>query len=323
MIFRQCSIGGIAYAGDEPEPVTAAPTTGDEKSSEGEPTIHFKDTRLLQDIQSASSRSDHRFDLSDPAHHLNAFFTVLGLCHTAIAAHNKDTGAIEYRAQSPDEAALVQAAADVGFVFMGKDKETLSLKTPFSSEIQKYELLDILEFTSARKRMSVVVRVLSDDGSGTGRYLLLSKGADNVIFERLGGGQEALKKETEHHLSEFANGGLRTLTLAYRPIPGVLLYFEGDLKADSQPSPAEEYTEWIRRYQEATIALDDREKLVEVVSSELEQNLILLGATAIEDKLQDGVPETIRDLKKAGIKIWVATGDKMETAIGSCSILPP
>ena len=224
MIFRQCSIGGIAYLGDdEPEPVADVSSTDDKKSSEKEPAIHFKDTRLLKDIESALSRSDRRFDPSDPAHHLNAFFTVLGLCHTAIAARNKDTDAIEYRAQSPDEAALVQAAADVGFVFMGKDKEMLSLKTPFSSEVQQYQLLDILEFTSARKRMSVVVKVLSEDGSGKGRYLLLSKGADNVIFERLAGGQDVLKQETESHLSEFANGGLRTLTLAYRPIPGSYL----------------------------------------------------------------------------------------------------
>ena len=62
--------------------------------------------------------------------------------------------------------------------------------------------------------------------------------------------------------------------------------------------------------------MDDREARIEAVADELERNLRLLGATAIEDKLQDGVPEAIADLKKAGIKIWVATGDKMETAIG-------
>ena len=73
---------------------------------------------------------------------------------------------------------------------------------------------------------------------------------------------------------------------------------------------------WSERYRKATIAQDDREERIEAVSSEVEQNLCLLGATAIEDRLQDGVPETIRDLKTAGIKVWVATGDKLETAIG-------
>lgn len=70
------------------------------------------------------------------------------------------------------------------------------------------------------------------------------------------------------------------------------------------------------RYDEATVTMEDRENRVQAVSDELEQDLRLLGATAIEDKLQDGVPETIADLKRAGIKIWVATGDKLETAIG-------
>ena len=68
-------------------------------------------------------------------------------------------------------------------------------------------------------------------------------------------------------------------------------------------------------------AIDDREAGIEAVSNELEQDLRLLGATAIEDRLQDGVPETIADLKRAGIKIWVATGDKLETAIGMYSFL--
>lgn len=65
--------------------------------------------------------------------------------------------------------------------------------------------------------------------------------------------------------------------------------------------------------------MENREGRVEQVSNELEQDLRLLGATAIEDRLQDGVPETIADLKRAGIKIWVATGDKLETAIGQCT----
>lgn len=68
--------------------------------------------------------------------------------------------------------------------------------------------------------------------------------------------------------------------------------------------------------------MDGREEKIEAVSDELEQDLRLLGATAIEDSLQEGVPETIADLKRAGIKIWVATGDKLETAIGEILTLP-
>ena len=81
-------------------------------------------------------------------------------------------------------------------------------------------------------------------------------------------------------------------------------------------SADDEYDDWSAKYAEASVALDERDEKIDAVYEELEHDLRLLGATAIEDKLQDGVPETIADLKEAGIKIWVATGDKLETAIG-------
>lgn len=79
----------------------------------------------------------------------------------------------------------------------------------------------------------------------------------------------------------------------------------------------DEYRIWSEKYHEASVALENRDEKVEAVSDEIEHELRLLGATAIEDRLQDGVPETIADLKAAGIKMWVATGDKLETAIGT------
>ncbi|KAF9556000.1 phospholipid-translocating ATPase [Agrocybe pediades] len=286
---------------------------------------HFHDAELTRDIQS-SVNEDLNSAGATHARHLNGFFSVLALCHTVLTNVDSETSKIEYKAQSPDEAALVQAAADVGFIFRGREKEILYLQTPFHSAaeaslsggkgfgaehnfhgpgglaaaaeqglLERYELLNILEFTSARKRMSVVVRKLDSED---GRLFLLSKGADNVIFERLKeGANEDLKRITEDHLDEFASQGLRTLTLAYKVI--------GE----------DEYNAWNERYHEATVAMDDREGKIEAVSDELERDLRLLGATAIEDRLQDGVPETIADLKRAGIKIWVATGDKLETAI--------
>jgi phospholipid-translocating ATPase len=118
-------------------------------------------------------------------------------------------------------------------------------------------------------------------------------------------------------LDEFATKGLRTLTLAYKVIPGGLNILLLDKKNALILLLAEdEYAAWSERYHAATVSMDDREGRIEAVSDELEQDMRLLGATAIEDKLQDGVPETIADLKRAGIKIWVATGDKLETAIG-------
>ena len=174
----------------------------------------FTDLALQLDISKAYRSQNTPSDFSRT---LIGFFTVLSLCHSVIAAKDPVTGKVEYRAQSPDEAALVQAAAEMGFEFLGKDKDVLSLKTPGSAKIERYELLDILEFTSARKRMSVVLRKLNPQDSS---LLLLTKGADNIIFERLQPGADEMKAETEKHLSEFANSGLRTLTLAYKIIAG-------------------------------------------------------------------------------------------------------
>ncbi|KAG6836177.1 hypothetical protein H0H93_010616 [Arthromyces matolae] len=349
MIFRECSVAGKVYHGD-PEvkevenvaPAEAAPTytisslphqgtrdSGSNDSSSSSTAAPASPPAILTEPKAAKSnrkstldpitaappRGNNRFvssslndDLRDAAHAsdpararaLNGFFTVLALCHTVLTGTDPETGLMEYKAQSPDEAALVQAAADVGYVFRGRDVDVLSLQTPFGEDgegthIEKYRLLNILEFTSARKRMSVVLRKLDQDD---GRVFLLCKGADNVIFERLReSGEGEGREETERNLAEFASNGLRTLTLAYKVIPEA------------------EYEAWSEKYHEATVAMENREEKVEAVSDELERDLRLLGATAIEDRLQDGVPEAIEDLKRAGIKIWVATGDKLETAI--------
>ncbi|WWD00085.1 hypothetical protein V866_006993 [Kwoniella sp. B9012] len=315
MIFRQCSIGGRIYTGDGKPPSHPTLThihsdphqvqKASSGSSDSEDTAQNGDEKA-DDIKVALPKEvlapfhDDELDKDLAAHDteqsriLHGFFAVLGLCHTVLAAE-PEPGVIEYKAQSPDEAALVQSAADVGFVFRGRDHNILKMSTPFSDQPDEYELLHVLEFNSARKRMSVILRKLDEDG----RIFLLTKGADNIIFERLSkdNTQRELKQKTDQDLQYFASEGLRTLCLAYRVL--------GD----------QEYETWARDYHNATVALQDRETQVEAVSSRIEQDLILLGATAIEDKLQDGVPETITDLKRAGIKVWVATGDKLETAV--------
>ncbi|KIY50739.1 phospholipid-translocating P-type ATPase [Fistulina hepatica ATCC 64428] len=338
MVFRRCSIAGKAYRGDDEansnselvelsaademvktdrvDSRTASEGSGAQTSSStavrpaaprrvsSKPRFH--DAELAKDIVQTVNISAEPSDFTSRARSMNGFFHVLALCHTVLTSEDAETGCIEYKAQSPDEEALVQAAADVGYIFRGRDKEILTLQTPPGEDghqvLERYELLDVLEFTSARKRMSVVIRKLADDdgeeAEAGGRIFLLTKGADNVIFERLKpGADDALRQTTEEHLDDFASEGLRTLTLAFRVV--------GE----------SEYAAWSERYHAATVALENRETLIEEVCTELEYDLRLLGATAIEDKLQDGVPETIADLKLAGIRIWVLTGDKLETAV--------
>ncbi|KAH9981426.1 hypothetical protein BGW80DRAFT_1270175 [Lactifluus volemus] len=290
MAFRRASVGGMTYVDEEPD-INAPqekpnPAEAEPVRPSGEQVVHFRSLRLLNEIEAAAA--DPR---SPDRDRLGHFWTTLALCHTVLAANNPKTGVLEFKSQSPDEAALVQAAADVGFEFLGRDRDVLSLRTPFAPEPLRFRLLNILEFSSVRKRMSVIVRQLgAEDEPETSPVLLLCKGADNVIFERLAPGGEELKAVTEEQLDSFAREGLRTLTIAHRVVP------------------EDEYVSWVERYQNALVNFENRD-------DEVEQNLMLLGATAIEDKLQDGVPEAIADLKDAGIKVWVLTGDKLETAI--------
>lgn len=139
-----------------------------------------------------------------------------------------------------------------------------------------------------------------------GKIKLYSKGADTIIFELLDSSSEALMHTTSEHLSEFAGEGLRTLALAYK-----------DVDEDY-------FAVWTKRLLFASTVIENREDQLAVLYEEIEQGLKLLGATAIEDKLQEGVPETIACLNRANIKIWVLTGDKLETAMNigySCNML--
>ncbi|PWN45004.1 phospholipid-translocating P-type ATPase [Ceraceosorus guamensis] len=308
MIFRGFAVGGITYHGDAPsaaetdrsdsvaekEKELKASDSSDSSTSQLDPKRKrvkprnegvppFRDSKLKEVLQ-----DEH----SEQAQLQGLFWRCLALCHTVLTSEDPETGVLEYKAQSPDEQALVQAAAEVGFVFVGKDRNTLTIQTPWSLDLEQYELLTVLEFSSARKRMSVILRRHSDNA-----ILLFTKGADSVIFERAREGQEAIKANTDTSLEEFANNGLRTLCLGYKQI--------------SQ----HDYEEWAHLYHDASVALERREERMEELASEFERDLELLGATAIEDKLQDGVPQTIADLKRAGINVWVATGDKLETAI--------
>uniref|UniRef100_A0A3P9MY19 Phospholipid-transporting ATPase n=1 Tax=Poecilia reticulata TaxID=8081 RepID=A0A3P9MY19_POERE len=226
-----------------------------------------------------------------------AFFRLLALCHTVMPEEKKE-GKLNYQAQSPDEGALVTAARNFGFVFRSRTPETITVME--MGKKVTYELLAVLDFNNVRKRMSVIVR------DPEGRMTLYCKGADTIIYERLHPSCSKLKDVTTTHLNEYAGDGLRTLALAYKHLE-------------------ESYMErWLERHHEASMAIEGREDKLDILYEDIETDLMLLGATAVEDKLQDGVPHTIEQLAKADIKIWVLTGDKQETAenIGySCNML--
>ncbi|MCJ1397509.1 hypothetical protein MMC11_000702 [Xylographa trunciseda] len=228
------------------------------------------------------------------------FMLALALCHTVITEKTPgDPPKIDFKAQSPDEAALVGTARDCGFTVLGRSQDGIFLNV--LGEEKEYKILNTLEFNSSRKRMSAIVRMPDR------RIILYCKGADSVIYSRLKKSEQAqLRRDTAEHLESFAREGLRTLCIAQRII--------GE----------DEYQAWLKEHDIAAAAVYDREDKLEAVSNKIETNLTLLGGTAIEDRLQDGVPDTIALLGDAGIKLWVLTGDKVETAINigfSCNLL--
>uniref|UniRef100_A0A2R9CH62 Phospholipid-transporting ATPase n=1 Tax=Pan paniscus TaxID=9597 RepID=A0A2R9CH62_PANPA len=223
------------------------------------------------------------------------FFFLLAVCHTVMV--DRTDGQLNYQAASPDEGALVNAARNFGFAFLARTQNTITI-SELGTE-RTYNVLAILDFNSDRKRMSIIVR------TPEGNIKLYCKGADTVIYERLHR-MNPTKQETQDALDIFANETLRTLCLCYKEIE------------------EKEFTEWNKKFMAASVASTNRDEALDKVYEEIEKDLILLGATAIEDKLQDGVPETISKLAKADIKIWVLTGDKKETAenIGfACELL--
>ncbi|KRZ75270.1 putative phospholipid-transporting ATPase IA [Trichinella papuae] len=264
MMFKKCSIGGIIYGQNESE--------------------KFDDPNLLRNLNTRH--------VTSPV--IREFVTMMAVCHTVVPEKPSDeTGELQYQASSPDEGALVRGAKDLGFIFHTRTPEAIVLSAIGIHE--RYEILNVLEFTSNRKRMGVVVRTPNK------KIKLFIKGADSVIYERLASNQ-LYSDITLDHLKEFAASGYRTLCFA---------------RADINE---EFYVEWNKKFCEASVALQEREKKLEAVAELIEKDLKLLGATAIEDKLQEGVPETIAALLKADIKIWVLTGDKQETAINiACS----
>ncbi|CAI0473377.1 unnamed protein product [Linum tenue] len=232
------------------------------------------------------------------------FFRILAICHTAVPELNEETGTYTYEAESPDEAAFLVAAREFGFEFFKRTQSSVSVRErmrPGQVVEREYKILNLLEFTSKRKRMSVIVQ--DEDG----QILVLCKGADSIVFDRLSKNGRTFEESTTKHLNDYGEAGLRTLVLAYKKLN----------EAD--------YNVWNNEFVKAKTSIGaDREVMLEQVADMMEKDFILVGATAVEDKLQKGVPQCIDKLAQAGLKIWVLTGDKMETAINigfACSLL--
>eukprot|EP01132_Coremiostelium_polycephalum_P001453 gene1453-1831_t len=313
MEFRMCSINGNVYGTiscDKNFQIGSNSVLNiSQENLKGQQQFEMKEFSKSPSYANGFPADQKPFsiDLSIPEN--LEFFTVMAICNTVIPEiENDDNGVncsattIKYSSSSPDEIALVKGASSVGVNLSSRTPNSIGVN--INGEEKVYSILNVLEFTSDRKRMSVVVRE-----QNSSEIILYTKGADSSILPYVVTHNESEKITLEHcedSLKKFSCNGLRTLCISKRIIPN------------------EEYERWSVLFKQASISMTDRDNKIAEVSSLIEKDWSLLGVTGIEDKLQENVTGTISTLLKAGIKVWMLTGDKQETAINiglACQLL--
>jgi phospholipid-transporting ATPase len=237
---------------------------------------------------------------------INEYWKALSICHQC-DIEEKENGTFDYTGLSPDDIELVKTAKAQGYDLQKSNSNSIR-KVLIGGIPKEFQILNILEFDSSRKRMSIIIR---DDNL----IKLYIKGADTAVEwinfeENKSRISRHSRKEflsiSKEYVDFFSTKGYRTLLV------GMKILSE------------EEYSIWSNKLHEANLNLENKAKEIESVYAEIEKDIYIIGSTIVEDKLQDGVPETIKDLRLGGIKIWMLTGDKMDTAynIGlSCNLI--
>ena len=311
MEFRKCSINGISYGlgstqiGRGRMRRENIPIPPEPKNVGGRvtPFVNFIDNEL-DVLMKKNNTMTHDFMLN------------MALNHEVTPEMLE--GQLDYGGPSPDEIAFVWFGKHMGYTLIEKPSRTSLTITKPGGVKETWEILDILQFTSTRKRSSVLCRKIGTDGKlwknmtndeklSGGNLRMFSKGADNVMMRIL---KKDISSEfvnnTIKHTTDFSMDGLRILVIGQK-------YVEPKF-----------YMNWSEKYSQAKVAETDRDELMETVMSEIEINLDLIGVTGIEDKLQNGVPEAISAMRNGGIKVWVLTGDKVDTAINigfACEVM--
>jgi phospholipid-translocating ATPase len=246
------------------------------------------------------SRSELPAERPAIVHH---FLTALAVCNTSFIVHDHQElmhhidYQPKYEGDNADDLVLCQTASQFGVRMIARSVQTILVRyidaDNAHKQDQSYELLCLLPFDSTRRRMSIIVR-RGDD------IFLFIKGAETSIWPHLSALNDPdVKMVTEQHSLAFAEQGFRSLLVAYRQLT------------------VREFEDWFERYRFAANSLDNREEAISDAATAIEENLMLAGLTAVEDKLQEGVPRAIASLRCAGIKIWLLTGDKQATALST------
>ena len=324
MEFKYCVIGEICY-----QYIRKNDEDNDEKEKkfrEEENIIPFHKYEMFENIQKkensfyknylssitliSESNPEIKLILDSNDLIMEQFWYALALCHTCSIQLGNDAKE-EYACVSPDSIELVKAARDQGWKLIESGSTSIKrINLGYDDDIIDFERLELIEFSSDRKRETIIVReknVNNEQSENNTIIKLYCKGADSIIEERLSSQTpKNILKQCKYYVNKFSALGFRTLFIAMKILS------------------LEEYNQFNKALKEAQMSLQNKDEKVAEVYETIEKNLFLLGSTIVEDKLQDLVPETIRDLRLAKIKVWMLTGDKMNTAynIGlSCNLI--
>ncbi|KAL1197082.1 Phospholipid-transporting ATPase 1 [Cardamine amara subsp. amara] len=286
MEFQCACIGGVDYSDREPADSDHPGYSIEVDGNILKPKMRVRVDPVLFQLTKTGKATEE-------AKRANEFFLSLAACNTIvpIVTNTSDPNVklVDYQGESPDEQALVYAAAAYGFLLIERTSGHIVINV--RGEMQRFNVLGLHEFDSDRKRMSVIL------GCPDMSVKLFVKGADSSMFSVMNECYGDVIQATKNQLHAYSSDGLRTLVVGMRELN------------DS------EFEQWHSSFEAASTALIGRAGLLRKVAGNIETSLRIVGATAIEDKLQRGVPEAIESLRIAGIKVWVLTGDKQETAI--------
>ncbi|XP_022415686.1 probable phospholipid-transporting ATPase IIB isoform X4 [Delphinapterus leucas] len=295
MVFKRLHLGTVSYGTDTMDEIqnqlmnsysqTQSQASGNNASS----TLPRKAQSSAPKVRkSVSSRVNEAVKAVALCHNVTPVYEARGAAgETEFAEADQDFSDDNrtYQASSPDEVALVQWTESVGLTLVNRDLTSMQLRTP-SGQILTYCILQTFPFTSESKRMGVIVR-----DESTAEITFYMKGAD-VAMSTVVQYNDWLEEEC----GNMAREGLRTLVVAKRALTD------------------EQYQDFENRYNQAKLSIHDRTLKVAAVVESLEREMELLCLTGVEDQLQTDVRPTLEMLRNAGLKIWMLTGDKLETA---------
>lgn len=299
MELRKVHVGTVSYGGESMEEVrdyvqqAFAPADG--KAGEGGALF----TPSTSGFGAAGALTRTRREIGTRVRDL---VLALALCHnvTPTTERDVDTGqeVTAYQASSPDEIAIVRWTEAVGLRLAHRDRRSITLQDARDGRmVVRVHILNVFPFTSEGKRMGIIVRFdrgcgasAADDGDED--IIFFQKGADTVM-----GSIVATNDWLDEETGNMAREGLRTLVIGRKGLS------------------REQYAAFRIAYADAALRIADRDALMaQAVARHLEHDLTLLGVTGVEDQLQAGVKPSLETLRNAGIKVWMLTGDKVETA---------